>query len=175
MKLVFKDIAKKKCRYLLNEGTWLTDELSERLSHPIAKIVTYRRDAVSVVIEGSLQAERSAVCDRCGDAIAVDLQTDFYYLVTTEPEENSDDQEVDCSGEDAQILRLHPEKTEIDVAALLQEQTFLAIPVRALCSEECKGICPGCGATLNSEKCTCDSVEESSPFAVLKELYTNNN
>ena len=38
----------------------------------------------------------------------------------------------------------------------LREQVLLATPVRALCRDDCKGLCPHCGRNLNVEQCNCE-------------------
>lgn len=39
----------------------------------------------------------------------------------------------------------------------IRQEVLLNLPPRVLCEEDCKGICPGCGADLNSEQCKCKS------------------
>jgi uncharacterized protein len=60
----------------------------------------------------------------------------------------------------------------IEVDQLVAEQIFLALPVKVLCREDCKGICPGCGANLNEEACLCKAGGTQSPFAKLKLIKT---
>ncbi|MGE5235103.1 MAG: YceD family protein [Acidobacteriota bacterium] len=49
----------------------------------------------------------------------------------------------------------------LDLAELAAEQLVLALPMKPLCSESCRGLCPRCGADLNKGPCTCPSrVEE---------------
>jgi uncharacterized protein len=40
---------------------------------------------------------------------------------------------------------------------VLREQVLLCLPVRALCRQDCKGLCPGCGRNLNKEACICEA------------------
>ncbi len=39
----------------------------------------------------------------------------------------------------------------------IRQEVLLNLPPRVLCKEDCKGICPGCGADLNTERCRCAS------------------
>ncbi len=53
---------------------------------------------------------------------------------------------------------IHMEKVpeeEVDLTPEIREDILLAMPARFKCSEECKGLCPGCGVNLNTEKCRC--------------------
>jgi uncharacterized protein len=43
----------------------------------------------------------------------------------------------------------------VDLGAYIREEVFIGYEPRVLCKEECKGICPSCGAYLNEEKCKC--------------------
>ena len=55
---------------------------------------------------------------------------------------------------------IHIEKVpeeEVDLTDEIREDILLAMPSRFKCSETCKGICPGCGANLNREKCRCSA------------------
>ena len=63
-----------------------------------------------------------------------------------------------------------PDGVAIEVDRLIAEQIFLALPYKVLCSETCKGICPGCGVNLNDETCTCKQDENKSAFSVLRAI-----
>ena len=58
----------------------------------------------------------------------------------------------------------------VDLESLLREQIILMLPLKPLCDENCKGLCPHCGANLNREKCTCKTDAVDSPFAQLAKL-----
>jgi uncharacterized protein len=62
------------------------------------------------------------------------------------------------------------EGEEIDLSPLFTEQAILTLPTRALCGEECRGLCPECGANRNHETCTCGEPEPDQRFAVLRNL-----
>jgi uncharacterized protein len=53
---------------------------------------------------------------------------------------------------------------------VLREQALLALPTRALCRQDCKGLCPGCGRNLNTEPCACDTVPPDPRWTALAEL-----
>jgi uncharacterized metal-binding protein YceD (DUF177 family) len=42
-----------------------------------------------------------------------------------------------------------------DVGEDIRQEMILGVVQRALCKNDCKGICPGCGANLNIEPCKC--------------------
>jgi uncharacterized protein len=55
----------------------------------------------------------------------------------------------------------------IDLTAVILEDILLGLPMKMLCSDGCKGLCPQCGANLNFEKCTCKPHPNISPFSEL--------
>jgi uncharacterized protein len=58
----------------------------------------------------------------------------------------------------------------LDLTPLLREQSWLAIPMKPLCTPNCQGLCPQCGVNLNLESCTCEKTSIDPRLAVLKEL-----
>ena len=53
---------------------------------------------------------------------------------------------------------------------VLREQVLLSLPVRTLCRQDCKGLCPRCGRDLNSESCTCETASPDPRWSALSEL-----
>ncbi len=58
----------------------------------------------------------------------------------------------------------------IDLAPLVLEQIVLQIPIKPLCREDCKGLCPRCGANLNETTCDCETEAVDQRFAILKKF-----
>ncbi|MBZ0251760.1 MAG: DUF177 domain-containing protein, partial [Candidatus Methylomirabilis sp.] len=59
---------------------------------------------------------------------------------------------------------------KIDLTALLDEQLSLNAPIQPLCRPDCRGLCPVCGADLNTIPCSCAPERMPSPFEKLKGL-----
>lgn len=67
----------------------------------------------------------------------------------------------------------YPESVEsIDLADLVRQTVALSVPMKQLCSGDCRGLCGRCGQNLNKDRCGCNA-PETSPFAVLKNLKKN--
>ncbi len=64
---------------------------------------------------------------------------------------------------------------EIDLSGPIREQIILNIPYKALCHEECRGLCQRCGANLNEGDCGCERQARNSAFDALKDLKLNRN
>lgn len=168
MKLNIDEITRKISRYSINNSDLLIVEgKSSELSAGI-EIAAYRKDADSIAVEGELQGSRMTACDRCGEPVELKLRRSFSYLATTRKEEISDLQDIEVREEDFNTLYL--DDPVIDLAEILNEQAYLAMPVKILCKDDCKGICPECGAALNRSVCSCTPGKKDSPFAVLGKL-----
>jgi uncharacterized protein len=66
------------------------------------------------------------------------------------------------------------ENDEIDLGHLMHEQFVLSLPMKPLCEEACKGLCPECGTNLNRGTCDCKPLWEDPRLAALRELRTKN-
>ncbi len=53
-------------------------------------------------------------------------------------------------------IKIVDELQEIDIADLVREEIILSIGIKALCKEDCQGICPVCGGNKNLGECKCD-------------------
>ncbi|OLD18693.1 MAG: hypothetical protein AUI85_04510 [Acidobacteriales bacterium 13_1_40CM_3_55_5] len=52
----------------------------------------------------------------------------------------------------------------------VREQVLLALPLKVICREDCKGLCPHCGKNLNTEQCSCAEPLEDPRWSALKEI-----
>lgn len=168
MKLLFEEIIGRSARFTIQDSSWFSHGDDDLNLIAAANICVSRRDSETVHLKGKIAGHRLAVCDRCGEQVKENVHWDFVYLVTTRKEQALEQHEIECSDEDA--ITLYLKELEIDVDEILREQSYLALPLRTLCSEDCKGICAGCGNALNSVQCCCSLEKSDSPFAVLKKL-----
>ena len=58
-------------------------------------------------------------------------------------------------GENLNLIYLSLDETKIDITEEVKEYCMLAIPLKLLCKEDCKGLCSSCGINLNLETCNC--------------------
>lgn len=104
------------------------------------------RFAGDVHVRGSLQALLHCTCSRCLDEYDRRLSRRFAFLLV-------DPARYPAMEADAGLDSY--EGDEIDLGALAREQALLEVDASIVCSEACKGLCPGCGANLNREACRC--------------------
>ena len=85
---------------------------------------------------------------------------------------DGEDAPEDMEADEFSIL---PADRKIDLAPIIQAALLLDVPYVPLCSEDCTGLCPTCGANLNEGDCGCaaateEEVDASNPFAALRSL-----
>ena len=99
----------------------------------------------SGVLHCQLQAETTLrwVCDRCAKEFDAFHSVPFSCILATE-RQSEDSEEIVVLDHD-----------EVDLAELARTAFVLGMDTKTLCSEDCKGLCPGCGADLNTESCRC--------------------
>jgi len=111
------------------------------------------------------------VCSRCLTEYPTRLKGSFTLLYSNQKSQDvrtSPDREIEFKAEDADVISFQGE--EIDFVEGVQEYVVMAFPMQPLCGENCKGLCPHCGANMNLMDCNCSKKPEDSRFAVLKGL-----
>ncbi len=125
------------------------------------------RDRDQVRLQGQVKAEVEVACDRCLQSVAVPVGTDFD--VTYLPADALASNEATGLQTEEMGFSVY-EGEAIDIDELAREQILLALPVRQLCREECRGLCPTCGTDLNAQTCACQTEETDPRWDALKSL-----
>ncbi len=96
-----------------------------------------------VQAEGTIDAQAVADCRRCLEEVEIPLHLDV-------------DERI-APGEEADLLSESNVLTgeRLDLGDFVRQLTITALPMGALCSEDCKGLCPQCGRNRNNGACTC--------------------
>lgn len=146
----------------LAQGRQAPDEF--RLAEDLTVDLTYYRVGEDLYFQGTLATRLVASCARCLGRYAQALRAPFEFVLAParvlEPEQELEAEDLALSFFSG---------PEIDVAPLCGEQAILALPMRALCREDCRGLCPQCGCDRNSSPCNCDGVRPDPRWAVLRE------
>jgi uncharacterized protein len=124
-----------------------------------------------IIVKGRLAFTLQMACSRCLKIIKIPLKRRFtlrYSRKIPMDVHRSDQEDIELTAD--QIGLSYYEGECIDITDDVQEQIILAFPLRPLCKEECKGLCPRCGTDLNGGGCECVSQKPSGPFDVLKDL-----
>ena len=145
------------------------DPLTIHFQRPVLVDLELHKRPDHIRVQGSIRAEFGLVCHRCLEIYPWQLEQPVdVFLVQPKKNEDQDDEDPDQYDEESDYEFFDGE--EIDVDLLVAGQILLSLPFKALCSEECKGICPRCGANLNLEPCRCSGKQVQSPFAALQAI-----
>jgi len=128
--------------------------------------VAMERDMVKV--NGHFSTSVQLACSRCLERFLLPLQRRFSLRFSREIPAglHTGGGEVELTADAIGLIYFKGE--EIQLQDTIQEQVVLALPFKPLCREDCKGLCPQCGADLNAAPCACGAVAGNNPFAVLK-------
>lgn len=124
-----------------------------------------------VDISGTVQTTVELSCSRCLQPFSQELTTHFELAFVRELPQVTDEDgdEVELSPEDLGMVLV--EHDQIELGDPLAEQLILALPVKALCLEDCRGLCSQCGQDLNLKSCGCKpAAEVLGKFAALKDF-----
>lgn len=114
-----------------------------------------------VALEGNLTAHTELGCSRCLTRYQQQLNLQFTEVYSFAPSGTTED--------DNKEQPLPPDGV-IDLEPLIREYALLDIPIKHVCREDCKGLCPVCGTNLNEEDCGHRQEEIDPRMAKLKQL-----
>lgn len=117
---------------------------------PITVAGTISRVGSQLRVHGHVTAKRYGICDRCL-AETTEEVSDRFELVFAATGQSDD--EVSDDG----IIPLGAEGNDIVLDGEIRQILRLSIPLKNLCDQECRGLCPACGIDLNTEECDCHS------------------
>jgi len=127
----------------------------------------HHQDVEDIRLVGNVKAHLEFSCARCLDPVAQDVDRDFDLIYRPQGVDRRAE-EVSISEGETEIGYYQGEGLLLEDA--LREQVLLATPVRALCREDCKGLCPHCGRNLNVEQCNCEEQTSDPRWEALAEI-----
>ena len=119
----------------------------------------------SVSLRMKLQGVIGMECGRCLEPVTYPVESELVYtLVPSEGKVGEED--PSRSDEDMNFAYYSEDVIELD--PLVLEQIVLQVPIKPLCSDLCKGLCPHCGTNLNRGSCECQGKMLDHRFSALK-------
>lgn len=138
-----------------------------RLASPLKGKLRLRPKARGLNVKGHIETAASMRCVRCLKEFVLPLVSDFeaFFLpIQYAPRE----EEKELVPEELKISFVRED--ELCIEDVVEEQIWLAIPLKPLCDTTCKGLCDVCGADLNYGDCGCDQNSMNPRFAVLQNV-----
>ncbi|MCL2696259.1 MAG: DUF177 domain-containing protein [Clostridiales bacterium] len=123
---------------------------------------TYRFDGKAVLAEGRAEVALTRICARCTEPFVERLTIPLNERYLRESTLQEDDESRPLAGDRLQLL------------PAFWDNLYLQLPIVAVCSEDCRGLCPACGGNRNLQECSCAANSRSNAFSVLAALYQDN-
>lgn len=115
-----------------------------------------------VLLDVTLTTEMSLTCSRCLETFKYPINLVMHEKFTNNKLKQDEDEEV--------ILL---DGGSLDTTKVIIDFILSTLPIKKLCSENCKGLCQHCGTNLNKAVCTCNTEDVDIRFAALKDLFGN--
>lgn len=109
-------------------------------------------------LEATCRAQYQTKCARCLKTLEDECSISFIRPVAVKLEQDHDEDEYVLVSDNASV----------NVDEAVSQELLLSLPFRALCKEDCKGLCIKCGCDLNEKQCSCVTKEIDPRWAVLK-------
>ncbi|MGZ4786962.1 MAG: YceD family protein [Terriglobales bacterium] len=118
-------------------------------------------------VVGELSTKLEIPCARCLEAVPYVVNRSFQLLFRPQTV-NVGPEEAEMQDKDAEVAFYEGDGVELE--DILREQVLLAVPIKTVCREACKGLCPHCGKNLNTGECHCEPVAGDPRWDALKDL-----
>jgi len=148
-------------------GMFSADREAFQVVAPVALSFDILKDKEQFHLTGTIRTTLELPCSRCLEAFTspVDASFDLRYQPHALNTGN-DEREI----EEDDLSTAFYENDEIDLGQLMREQFYLSVPMKPLCQDDCRGLCPVCGTNLNRGTCACKQDWEDPRLAVLRNL-----
>lgn len=125
------------------------------------------RSGLDLVLRMDFVLRLRAECALCLKHFDLEVPVRFDLTLVPHPETVAPSpEEVELSRED--LEREFYTGEFLPLEDLVRQQILLSLPMVARCREDCRGLCPDCGADLNQEACSCARPQGESAFRVLR-------
>ena len=156
--------------FVLEEGWWRPegpDDPILGMGKPLKVKIRIEKAGDKYIIDGELEGNILARCDRCLEPYNHDLKTSFHlFLAQQNPE--TGEAEIELLEEEMEVEFIKGE--EIDLNDIVRAQIYLSLPMKSLCADDCSGLCTTCGINLNKGHCQCRREKGHPGFLKLKNL-----
>ncbi|MCE9672917.1 DUF177 domain-containing protein [Myxococcus stipitatus] len=162
-----------------------------RAVRPSQLKASLRKVSGGVLLEGRFTVDVTSPCKRCLKDVELSVPVSFTLNLVPESlvrgddfddadDEGSMEKKERQQGESGGSFELGDADQEvfdgktIDLDPILREQLLLALPMNAVCKDDCKGLCPQCGINRNEATCQCDTKPVDPRLAPLKNIKLSN-
>ena len=138
-----------------------------RVAAPVTLAFDIYKDKDQFRLIGSVQTTLELPCSRCLEPFIWPVASSFDLRYQPHAR-NAGEGEREIEEDD--LTTAFYENDTIDLGQLMREQFYLALPMKPLCRDDCKGLCPTCGTNRNNGACQCTNSWDDPRLAALKSL-----
>ena len=128
---------------------------------------TLEKTGTQFFLSASIETSGNFVCDRCVTEFSIPFDPSYRMFYV---QEGADSTQWDPADFQVVPSGLHV----IDIAEDVRQTILLSVPLKLLCRDDCRGLCPHCGKNLNHESCSCTDAIPDSRWEKLRSLHKNN-
>jgi uncharacterized protein len=129
----------------------------------VAVEVVLEKNSNDLLLKAKISTGGRWECDRCVTPFVIPVSGTYqmYYV-----REGSGTARVDPT----EFQYIPSETSVIDIADDVRQTIMLSVPLKRICREDCRGLCPNCGKHLNDGPCNCSTVEIDERWDKLREI-----
>jgi uncharacterized protein len=140
--------------------------LGENFRNDVVVSTTIDKTANQLFLQTTTEVTGTFTCDRCVAEFKETIRPSYQMVYVMEP--------ADYGSVDPSELQVVPPGTStIDIAEDVRQTVLLAVPLKLLCKDSCKGLCPHCGQNLNDRQCDCKEITVDSRWEGLRKIMNN--
>jgi uncharacterized protein len=127
-----------------------------------------QKAATEYFCQGRVQAGLVLECSRCLKPFHVELSEPTDFIVCSEEQAAGRE-----AFDDEDYVYFQGNDLKVDIVEPVRQALVLALPLKPLCVETCKGLCPRCGTDLNEKSCNCRMEVPDTRWDGLRNLFPN--
>ena len=142
-------------------------EIGPEFGSTVVVETTLEKTGNQIFLRALLQTEGTFACDRCLTLFTKPVAANYrmYYLFEAADAERFDPSEVQLLSHASSI---------INVTEDVRQTLLVSVPLKLLCTDTCRGLCPTCGRNWNVEACSCHDEVVDSRWEELKKIRNEN-
>ena len=152
-----------------------------RVVAPVHLVLDIHKDRDTYRVTGRVETRLQLDCSRCLEPyeVPVDATLELRYVPAVDVNgpgqgNHGRGEEIEREVAEDDLTTAFYKNEELDLGELMHEQFVLALPMKPLCSDGCKGLCPECGTNLNKASCDCSPAWKDPRLAGLQTLLDRN-
>ena len=108
-----------------------------------------------------------ADCHRCLEPFPFEIDATFEVYYRPYPSQSQIASTAELAPGELGVM--HYEENAIDLAIAVRDTIIVEMPIKLLCKEDCRGLCPHCGENWNKKECQCH--EKNNSFSPFKNFF----